>query len=98
MLNTVFVMEAFQSGLSNRTLLAVWTMQFIYCFDSFWFEEGLIVSRDIVHEGLGSNILLQFLMIPFTFIVQARYLQLASYETSFPYNCAVILLFGMSLA
>ncbi|XP_060564279.1 delta(14)-sterol reductase TM7SF2-like, partial [Ruditapes philippinarum] len=58
----------------NSTLLLLNMIQLTYVADYFWFESGVIVSRDIVHEGLGYNILIQFVMIPFCFCVQTRYI------------------------
>ncbi|XP_045182043.2 delta(14)-sterol reductase TM7SF2-like [Mercenaria mercenaria] len=57
----------------NTTLVLLNAIQLAYVVDYFWFEGGVIVSRDIVHEGLGYNILVQFIMIPFCFCVQTRY-------------------------
>ncbi|KAK3612635.1 hypothetical protein CHS0354_042149 [Potamilus streckersoni] len=76
MLNLVNIVKAYEQGKGHPTnnLILVFGMQLTYVVDCFWFENALLVSRDIVHEGLGYNLLVQFLMIPFCFIVQTRYL------------------------
>jgi len=75
LMNHLSLLNDLKSGGISPTLILVYIMQLLYVADYFWFEEGLLVSRDIVHEGLGYNILSQFLMIPFTFCVQTRYIQ-----------------------
>ncbi|XP_056010272.1 delta(14)-sterol reductase LBR-like [Ostrea edulis] len=64
----------------NLVLLEV--IQFFYVLDYFWLEEGILMSRDIVHEGLGFNIAMQFLMIPFSFCTQSRYVTTTGYSSS----------------
>lgn len=76
----------------NATLLLLNAIQLGYVVDYFLFEGGVIVSRDIVHEGLGYNILIQFIMIPFCFCVQTRYV--LSTNTRLPtLNLCLIALF-----
>ncbi|XP_022322283.2 delta(14)-sterol reductase TM7SF2-like isoform X1 [Crassostrea virginica] len=72
--------EGQQSVSPNLVLLVL--IQLFYVLDYFWFEEGILVSRDIVHEGLGFNISMQFLMIPFTFCTQTRYVATTGYTSS----------------
>ncbi|XP_062570420.1 delta(14)-sterol reductase LBR-like [Saccostrea cucullata] len=72
--------ESKMSVPSNLVLLTL--IQLFYVLDYFWFEEGILVSRDIVHEGLGFNISMQFLMIPFTFCTQTRYVATTGYSSS----------------
>jgi delta14-sterol reductase len=67
------------------TLLLVTGFQLLYVVDYFWFEDGLLVTRDIVHEYLGYNLLVQFLMIPFCFAVQTRYLMMTGH--TLPWYC-----------
>ncbi|XP_052076261.1 delta(14)-sterol reductase TM7SF2-like isoform X2 [Mytilus californianus] len=86
LMNFVNIAKAFDNG--NRpsvTLLIVAGFQLIYVTDYFWFEDGILVSRDIVHEHLGYNLLVQFLMIPFCFAVQTRYLMMTKY--ALPWYC-----------
>lgn len=62
--------------------------------DYFWFEEGILVSRDIVHEGLGFNISMQFLMIPFTFCTQTRYVATTGYTSSWITLLGIFIIYG----
>lgn len=75
------------SGYYSATMIGLFLMQLLYVADYFWLESGVLVSRDIVHEGLGYNIMIQFLMIPFCFSVQTRYLMTTKYEL--PWYCLV---------
>lgn len=72
--NWVNVVDAYENGRLTLSLMLVCGLQFVYVADTFWFENGMLVSRDMVHEAVGFNILSLFLMIPFTYCVQTRYL------------------------
>lgn len=93
LLNFVNVVRSYElhRGHTNASIIVVILMQLCYVLDTMWFEDGVVVSRDIVYEGLGANILLQFLMIPFTFCVQTRYLMQTNYSLSYFWLCATIL-------
>lgn len=54
------------------------------------------MSRDIVHEGLGFNISMQFLMIPFTFCTQTRYVATTGYTSSSITLLAVFTIYGIN--
>lgn len=86
--------EGQQSVSPNLVLLVL--IQLFYVLDYFWFEEGILVSRDIVHEGLGFNISMQFLMIPFTFCTQTRYVATTGYTSSSITLLAVFTIYGMN--
>lgn len=77
---------------SNLVLLVI--MQLFYVIDYFWCEEGILVSRDIVHEGLGFNISMQFLMIPFTFCTQTRYVATTGYTSSWMTLLGIFIIYG----
>lgn len=86
LMNFINISKAFDNGdRPSVTLLIVAGFQLLYVADYFWFEDGILVSRDIVHEHLGYNLLVQFLMIPFCFAVQTRYLMMTKYEL--PWYC-----------
>lgn len=78
----------------NATLLLLNVIQLAYVVDYFWFESGVIVSRDIVHEGLGYNILIQFIMIPFCFCVQSRYVLTTNTRFSPMALCVIASIYG----
>ena len=86
--------EGQQSVSPNLVLLVL--IQLFYVLDYFWFEEGILVSRDIVHEGLVFNISMQFLMIPFTFCTQTRYVATTGYTSSSITLLAVFTIYGMN--
>lgn len=76
----------------NLVLLEV--IQFFYVLDYFWLEEGILMSRDIVHEGLGFNIAMQFLMIPFSFCTQSRYVTTTGYSSSWIMLLIIFTIYG----
>ncbi|KAH3798352.1 delta(14)-sterol reductase TM7SF2-like [Dreissena polymorpha] len=83
LINICNMVEHYQRYQSlNITLLVLNAVQLYYVADYFYFERGVIVSRDIVHEGLGYNILLQFVMIPFCFCIQTRFVASTNYQQS----------------
>ena len=86
--NIVNLFKSYETnGFYSPTMVCLFLMQLLYVADYFWLEGGILVSRDIVHEGLGYNLLIQFLMIPFCFCVQTRYLLTTRYEL--PWYCLI---------
>ena len=84
--NTVNLLQSREIlGYHSPTMIGLFLMQLLYVVDYFWFEGGVLVSRDIVHEGLGYNILIQFLMIPFCFCVHTKYLVTRRYQLPWYY-------------
>ena len=77
----------------NPTMALLNVIQLLYVVDYFFFERGVIVSRDIVSEGLGYNLLIQFVMIPFCFHVQTRYVLTENIRLSPGYLTCVALLY-----
>lgn len=95
LLNICNLMENFILGLTfNWNLIVLNTIQLCYVVDYFYLERSVIVSRDIVSEGLGYNILVQFVMIPFCFCVQTRYVLTTKFQSSKTYLLTVALLYG----
>lgn len=96
LMNFASLILAFSEGKnevpSNLVLLVI--TQLFYVIDYFWFEEGILVSRDIVHEGLGFNISMQFLMIPFTFCTQTRYVATTGYTSSWITLLGIFIIYG----
>lgn len=96
LMNFASLILAFSEGKnevpSNLVLLVI--IQLFYVIDYFWFEEGILVSRDIVHEGLGFNISMQFLMIPFTFCTQTRYVATTGYTSSWITLLRIFIIYG----
>ena len=95
LLNFCNLTEFWQTnGRMNANLALVSAIQLLYVMDYFWFERGVIVSRDIVMEGLGYNISIQFIMIPFCICVQTRYILTQDFDLSLPALAGIALLFG----
>ncbi|XP_060078662.1 delta(14)-sterol reductase TM7SF2-like [Ylistrum balloti] len=92
--NLVNIVDASEAGHLTPSLLLVSGLQLVYVMDTFWFEAGMLVSRDIIHEALGFNLLSLFLMIPFTFCVQTRYLATTGF--TLPWYCLITIL-GLNL-
>lgn len=88
--NWVNVVEAYENGNLTHALILVSVLQLVYVLDTFWFEFGLLVSREMIYEGLGFNILSLSLMIPFTFGVQTRYLATTGFNL--PWYCLLPIL------
>ncbi|XP_033732298.1 delta(14)-sterol reductase LBR-like [Pecten maximus] len=88
--NWVNVMDAYETGHLTPSLILVSSLQLVYVLDTFWFETGMLVSREIIHEALGFNHLSLCLMIPFTFCVQTRYLVTTGF--TLPWYCLVPIL------
>ncbi|XP_021341749.1 lamin-B receptor-like isoform X2 [Mizuhopecten yessoensis] len=88
--NWVNVVDAFETGHLTPSLLLVSSLQLVYVLDTFWFEAGTLVSRDIIYEALGFNLLTLFLMIPFTFCVQTRYLATTGF--TLPWYCLIAII------
>ncbi|XP_038047003.1 delta(14)-sterol reductase TM7SF2-like isoform X1 [Patiria miniata] len=56
-------------------LLAVTFSQVLYVADSLWFEECILSTMDIIHDGFGFMLSFGDLAwVPFTYTLQARYL------------------------
>ena len=78
----------------NPNLVVLNIIQLWYVADYFLLERGVIVSRDIVSEGLGYNILVQFVMIPFCFCVQTRYVLTMNFTTNPIYLITISSIYG----
>ncbi|XP_021341762.1 delta(14)-sterol reductase-like [Mizuhopecten yessoensis] len=85
--NWVNVVDAYETGHLTPSLLLVSSLQLVYVLDTFWFEAGMLVSREIIYEALGFNLLSLSLMIPFTFCVQTRYLATTGFNL--PWYCLI---------
>ena len=62
------------SSITNSMLL-VCVFQSWYILDALWFEEAILTTMDIVHDGFGFMLAFGDLAwVPFTYSLQARYL------------------------
>ena len=74
-------------GYITTSMVLVCFFQFWYVLDALWFEEALLTTMDVVHDGFGFMLAFGDLTwVPFTYSLQARYLvdhptYLSPYET-----------------
>ena len=62
-------------GYVTYSMVLVCFFQSWYILDSFWFEEAILTTMDIVHDGFGFMLAFGDLVwVPFTYSLQARYL------------------------
>ena len=62
-------------GFVTNSMVLVCFFQFWYILDSFWAEEALLTTMDIIHDGFGFMLAFGDLAwVPFTYSLQARYL------------------------
>ena len=62
-------------GYVTTSMLLVCFFQTWYILDALWFEEAILTTMDIVHDGFGFMLVLGDLVwVPFTYSLQARFL------------------------
>ena len=62
-------------GHVTTSMMLVCLFQFWYIFDALWFEEAVLTTMDIVHDGFGYMLAFGDLAwVPFTYSLQAHYL------------------------
>ena len=62
-------------GYITTSMVLVCFFQFWYILDALWFEEAILTTMDIVHDGFGFMLVFGDLTwVPFTYSLQARYL------------------------
>lgn len=62
-------------GTVTSSMFLVCLFQFWYTLDSLWFEESILTTMDIVHDGFGFMLAFGDLCwLPFTYSLQARFL------------------------
>ena len=62
-------------GTVTTSMVLVCFFQFWYILDTFWFEEAILTTMDVVHDGFGFMLAFGDLAwVPFTYSLQARYL------------------------
>ena len=62
-------------GYVTTSMVLVCFFQFWYILDALWFEEAILTTMDIVHDGFGFMLVFGDLgWVPFTYSLQARYL------------------------
>ena len=62
-------------GYVTTSMILVCLFQFWYILDALWFEQSILTTMDIVHDGFGFMLAFGDLAwVPFTYSLQARYL------------------------
>lgn len=62
-------------GTVTISMVLVCAFQLVYVLDALWFEEAILTTMDIVHDGFGFMLAFGDLVwVPFTYSVQARFL------------------------
>lgn len=77
LLNLVFVAQdcAANGGSPNKALLMVTAFQAWYVGEALWFEDAILTTMDITHDGFGYMLALGDLAwVPFLYSLQGRYL------------------------
>lgn len=98
MMNWLMVIKAYQdTGAFPPNLVLVTVFQTLYVADALWFEDAILTTMDIIHDGFGYMLCFGDLVwVPFLYNLQPRFLL----ETGFtlPWYClapiAVINLIG----
>ncbi|KAK7103881.1 delta(14)-sterol reductase TM7SF2-like [Littorina saxatilis] len=75
-LNLAMLLEAYQrDGTFPPALTMVVVFQFIYVADALWFEDAILTTMDIVHDGFGFMLAFGDLAwVPFLYCLQPRFL------------------------
>ena len=62
-------------GTVSISMLLVCLFQFWYILDALWYEEAILTTMDVIHDGFGYMLCFGDLAwVPFTYSLQARYL------------------------
>jgi len=94
LLDLSFCAQAYEwYGTVPISLILVTLFHTIYVADALWFEECILTTMDIVHDGFGFMLLFGDLVwVPFLYSLQARFLLEHPQEMSGLYVTAVLML------
>ncbi|XP_067680334.1 delta(14)-sterol reductase TM7SF2-like [Haliotis asinina] len=75
-LNFIFVLKAYQdTGAFPPALTLVVAFQTLYVADALWFEDAILTTMDIIHDGFGFMLVFGDLAwVPFLYCLQPRFL------------------------
>ena len=84
LINYCMLMKQYETqGFVTTSMILVCFFQSWYILDALWFEEAVLTTMDIVHDGFGFMLTFGDLTwVPFTYSLQARYL--VDHPTSLP--------------
>lgn len=76
MINYCMMAKEFElRGSVSSSMMLVCSFQFWYILDALWFEEAILTTMDVVHDGFGFMLAFGDLAwVPFTYSLQARYI------------------------
>ena len=76
MLNYCMLFAQYEKhGYVTASMVLVCAFQFWYILDSLWFEEAILTTMDVIHDGFGFMLAFGDLAwVPFTYSLQARFL------------------------
>ena len=96
LINYCFLVAQYEKfGRVSSSMILVCLFQSWYVLDSLWFEEAILTTMDIVHDGFGFMLAFGDLCwVPFTYSLQARYL--VNNPIDFPW-WAVCLIVGLKV-
>ena len=87
-------------GVVSISMILVCIFQCWYVLDALWFEEAILTTMDIVHDGFGFMLVFGDLSwVPFTYSLQSRFLVDNPTELSLWFICIIISLkvFGYAI-
>lgn len=95
MINYCMMAKEFElRGTVSSSMILVCFFQFWYILDALWFEEAILTTMDVVHDGFGFMLAFGDLAwVPFTYSLQARYI--VDHEVNLPLWLAVCI-FGLN--
>jgi len=75
-INYCFMAKEYElRGTVSISMILVCAFQFWYILDALWYEEAILTTMDIIHDGFGYMLCFGDLAwVPFTYSLQARYL------------------------
>ena len=76
MINYCMMAKEFElRGTVSSSMVLVCFFQFWYILDALWFEEAILTTMDVVHDGFGFMLAFGDLAwVPFTYSLQTRYI------------------------
>ena len=92
MINLVFLTEAYQknNGVLPPALTMVVIFQALYVADALWFEDAILTTMDIIHDGFGFMLVFGDLVwVPFLYCLQTKYLAENNYNLYWYYLAAI---------
>lgn len=91
MLNLIMLTEQYnKTGAFPPALTMVVVFQAVYVADALWFEDAILTTMDIIHDGFGFMLVFGDLVwVPFLYCLQTRYLAL--YGVKMEWYCLVFI-------